>query len=175
MQSRESKPERQEPCFVASSRSADVVVVRMRPVQGGDSHEVRAPSEPKYQTDGAAGADLCACIDEPISIDPGCRALVPTGLSLSIPSGFEGQIRPRSGLALRHGVTVLNAPGTVDSDYRGELKVLLINLGSSPFVVHSGDRIAQLVLASVVRAEFVETLELDDTARGDGGYGSTGV
>jgi len=130
---------------------------------------------PVYQTEGAAGADLCASVDAPVVIEPGCRALVSTGLALAIPHGFEGQVRPRSGLALRHGVTVLNTPGTIDSDYRGEVKVLLINLGDSPFVVHAGDRIAQLVVVPVVRAVFEAAIELDETIRGAGGYGSTGV
>jgi dUTP pyrophosphatase len=110
-----------------------------------------------------------------VTIEPGHRVLVPTGFSLAIPRGFEGQIRPRSGLALRHGVTVLNAPGTVDSDYRGEVKVLLVNLGHEAFVVRPGDRIAQLVVAPVVRARFEVVEQLDDTDRGAGGYGSTGV
>ena len=132
-------------------------------------------SLPVYQTEGSAGADLCAAVDKPITLEPGARALIATGVSLAIPHGFEGQVRPRSGLALKHGVTVLNAPGTIDSDYRGELKVLLINLGCEPFVVRHGDRIAQLVLAPVVRAAFADVPELDDTSRGAGGYGSTGV
>jgi len=145
------------------------VVVRVRCV---DNTTVSLPT---YQTTGAAGADLCAALDQPITIDPGRRALVPTKLCLAIPHGYEGQVRPRSGLALQHGVTVLNAPGTIDSDFRGEIKVLLINLGDSPFVVHAGDRVAQLVVAPVVRAAFHTVTELDDTVRGEGGYGSTGV
>lgn len=131
---------------------------------------------PSYETDGAAGMDLRAAVpeDEPIMIQPGARALVPTGLSLQFPSGFEAQVRPRSGLALRHGVTVLNSPGTVDADYRGEVKVVLVNLGDEPFVVGRGARIAQLVMAAVARAEIVEVATLDPSRRGEGGFGSTG-
>ncbi|PKN43858.1 MAG: dUTP diphosphatase [Deltaproteobacteria bacterium HGW-Deltaproteobacteria-20] len=143
--------------------------LRIRRVAGSDV------SEPAYQTEGSAGADLSAALVGPVTIEPGHRALVPTGFSLAIPRGFEGQIRPRSGLALRHGVTVLNAPGTVDSDYRGEVKVLLVNLGHEAFVVRPGDRIAQLIVAPVVRARFEVVEQLDDTDRGAGGYGSTGV
>jgi dUTP pyrophosphatase len=130
---------------------------------------------PAYETEGAAGLDLRAAIAEPVTLAPGMRTLVPTGLSMQLPAGFEGQIRPRSGLALRHGVTVLNAPGTVDSDYRGEVSVVLINHGSEPFTVTRGDRIAQLVIAPVTHARLSEVAALDETARGAGGYGSTGV
>jgi len=129
---------------------------------------------PSYQTAGSAGMDLCAAVAEPVEIAPGQRELVPTGLSMAIPTGFEGQVRPRSGLALRHGITVLNAPGTVDSDYRGELKVLLVNHGAQPFVVGRGDRIAQLLICPVARVTLRTTQSLDDTTRGAGGYGSTG-
>lgn len=129
---------------------------------------------PTYQTSGAAGMDLAAAIDGDLTIPPGEWRLVPAGFHLAIPEGLEGQVRPRSGLALRHGVTVLNAPGTVDSDYRGELKVTLVNHGREPFVVRRGDRIAQLLICPVVRAEWEPVAELDGTARGAGGYGSTG-
>lgn len=149
--------------------TSEDVNLRIRRVAGSDV------SEPAYQTEGSAGADLSAALAGPVTIEPGHRALVPTGFSLAIPRGFEGQIRPRSGLALRHGVTVLNAPGTVDSDYRGEVKVLLVNLGHEAFVVRPGDRIAQLIVAPVVRARFEVVEQLDDTDRGAGGYGSTGV
>jgi dUTP pyrophosphatase len=135
--------------------------------------EVDVPP-PRYQTEGAAGMDLPAAVAEPLTLAPGARALVPTGWAAAIPEGFEGQVRPRSGLALKHGVTVLNAPGTVDADYRGELKVLLVNHGPEDFVVRRGDRIAQLVISPVVRAELREATSLDETARGAGGYGSTG-
>ena len=131
---------------------------------------------PRYETEAAAGLDLAAAVpeDAPISIAPGERALVPTGLALQFPIGFEAQVRPRSGLALRHGVTVLNAPGTIDADYRGELKVLLVNFGQETFTVTRGARIAQLVMAAVARATLVEAETLDATSRGDGGFGSTG-
>ena len=127
---------------------------------------------PQYATAGSAGLDLCA--DLPFELVPGARQLVPTGLALAIPAGFEGQVRPRSGLATKHGVTVLNAPGTIDSDYRGEVQVCLVNHGSEPFRAGRGERIAQLVIAPVVQADLVEVAELDSTARGEGGFGSTG-
>ncbi len=130
---------------------------------------------PAYQTKGAVGMDLCAAVASPLTIAPGERALVPTGWAIAVPEGFEGQVRPRSGLALRHGITVLNSPGTIDPDYRGELQVLLINHGREAFVVARGDRIAQLVIAPIIRAELIELTELPATARGGGGYGSTGV
>jgi dUTP pyrophosphatase len=130
---------------------------------------------PAYETAGAAGLDLRAAIAEPIMLAPGERVLVPTGLAMQLPEGFEGQVRPRSGLALRHGVTVLNAPGTVDSDYRGEVSVVLINHGSEPFAITRGDRIAQLVIAPVSHARLSEVATLSETARGAGGYGSTGI
>ena len=130
---------------------------------------------PAYETEGAAGLDLRAAIAEGLSLAPGERALVPTGLAMQLPAGFEGQVRPRSGLAVKHGVTVLNAPGTVGSDYRGEVKVPLINLGQEPFAIARGDRIAQMVIAPVTRAILTEVAGLDATARGAGGFGSTGV
>lgn len=129
--------------------------------------------EPVYASAGAAGADLRAHLAEPITVEPGGRAVVPTGVRISLPEGYEGQVRPRSGLAARHGVTVLNAPGTIDSDYRGEIKVILVNLGEAAYQVCSGDRIAQLVIAPVSQVVF-EQLELDDSVRGAGGFGSTG-
>ena len=132
---------------------------------------------PRYATELAAGCDLAAAVpaDAPIMLEPGARALVPTGLALALQAGFEVQVRPRSGLALKHGITVLNAPGTIDADYRGEIQVLLVNLGQAPFVVERGLRIAQLVLSPVIRAAFVLTIDLDDTARAQGGFGSTGL
>jgi dUTP pyrophosphatase len=130
---------------------------------------------PVYQTSGAAGADICACITDPLVILPGCRSLIPTGLAFSIPEGYEIQIRPRSGLAVKNGITCLNTPGTIDSDYRGEVKVLLINTGLDPFTVHPGDRIAQLIVAPVTQGCFYTVSQLDETARGAGGFGSTGV
>lgn len=131
---------------------------------------------PRYQSSGAAGLDLVAAVpaDEPVSIAPGQRRLVPTGLSIALPDGYEAQVRPRSGLALKNGVTVLNAPGTVDSDYRGEIGVILINLGDQPFVISRGDRIAQMVVAPVSQLEFEDAETLADSARGAGGFGSTG-
>jgi dUTP pyrophosphatase len=130
---------------------------------------------PAYMSAGAAGLDLCACLPGGRrTLGPGERVLVGTGLALAIPAGYESQVRPRSGLALKHGVTVLNSPGTIDSDYRGEVKVLLVNHGQEPFVIEAGERIAQLVVAPVVQAQLVEVDALDDTARGAGGYGSTG-
>jgi dUTP pyrophosphatase len=130
---------------------------------------------PVYATGGAAGADLCAAVDSDVTIEPGERQAVATGLVLEIPDGFEAQVRPRSGLAIRQGLTVVNAPGTIDSDYRGELKVLLVNLGSEPVVIVRGDRIAQMVIAPVTRGVFIETDELTASDRGAGGFGSTGV
>jgi dUTP diphosphatase len=130
---------------------------------------------PRYMTDGAAGLDLAAAIDQPVEILPGGRAAVGTGLAIAIPYGFEGQVRPRSGLALRHGLTVANAPGTIDADYRGELVVILINLGREPVQIAPGHRIAQLVIAPVAQAAIAEVDVLPETMRGDGGFGSTGL
>jgi dUTP pyrophosphatase len=132
---------------------------------------------PAYETPGAAGMDLRAAVpeEEPLVLRPGSRALAPTGLCIAVPEGFEAQVRPRSGLAIRQGVTCLNTPGTVDSDYRGEVKVILANLGEENVVVRRGDRIAQLVICPVVRASWREIEALDQTSRGAGGFGSTGA
>jgi dUTP pyrophosphatase len=130
---------------------------------------------PEYQTEGAAGMDLRADIDGEIVLPPMGRALVPTGISVAIPAGVEAQVRPRSGIAARHGVTCLNSPGTVDSDYRGEIRVILVNLGSEPFHVRRGDRIAQLVFSPVLRASLRIVDDLDSTGRGEGGFGHTGI
>ncbi|MBR0545657.1 MAG: dUTP diphosphatase [Treponema sp.] len=130
---------------------------------------------PSYETSGAAGADVRAFLNEPVVIPVGKRAVIPTGLFFAIPEGFEIQVRPRSGLAAKNGVTVLNTPGTIDSDYRGEVKVILINLGDADFTVNNGDRIAQLIVAPVTQGIFVKTDKLDETERGAGGFGSTGV
>jgi dUTP pyrophosphatase len=132
---------------------------------------------PHYQTQDAAGCDLCAAIEEtaPLVLPPGGRALVPTGIAIALRSGFEAQVRPRSGLAVKFGVTVLNAPGTIDADYRGEIKVPIINHGGEAFTITRGMRIAQLVVAPVARAIFVEVDELSSTLRGSGGFGSTGI
>lgn len=127
---------------------------------------------PAYETAGAAGMDLRAA--EAATLAPGARCLMPTGLAIALPQGFEAQVRPRSGLAVKHGVTVLNAPGTIDCDYRGEVKVPLINLGQEVFVIQRGDRIAQMVIAPVTRIHWAETESLDETARGAGGFGSSG-
>ena len=143
------------------------VPVRVKRLPHGQGLEL-----PGYATGGAAGMDVLSAED--VSLAPGARHAVATGLALAIPAGFEVQVRPRSGLALKHGITVPNTPGTIDSDYRGELKVILINHGSDPFEVRRGDRIAQLVLAPVTRAVWQTVKELDETARGEGGFGSTG-
>ncbi len=130
---------------------------------------------PAYATPGAAGMDLLAAVAAPITIDPGKRALIPTGLAIALPTGFEMQVRPRSGLALRNGIVLPNSPGTIDEDYRGEVQVIVMNAGDVPFTVERGMRIAQAVVAPVVRAEWREVDSLDETARSVGGFGSTGV
>ena len=131
---------------------------------------------PDYQTNGAAGLDLFAAIPDtkPLTLRPGGRALVPTGIAIALPAGYEGQVRPRSGLATRHGLTILNAPGTIDADYRGEILVVLANLGNEDVTITRGMRIAQLVIAPVARAQIVQVASLDETVRGSGGFGSTG-
>jgi dUTP pyrophosphatase len=129
---------------------------------------------PAYSSDGAAGADLQACLEEPMIVPPGGTALVPTGFAIAVPAGWEAQIRPRSGLALRHAVSLANTPGTIDSDYRGEVQIIVINHGSEPFHVEHGMRIAQLVVAPVARVEWEECDILPETTRGTGGFGSTG-
>jgi len=140
------------------------------------SHGKKLPL-PAYESEGASGLDLVAAIDEDAAtiIAPGGRALVPTGLAMALPPGFEAQIRPRSGLAAKYGVTVLNSPGTIDADYRGEVKVILINHGDVPFEINRGDRIAQMVIGPVRQVLLVEADDLEETGRGDGGFGSTGV
>ncbi|WP_336979778.1 dUTP diphosphatase [Altererythrobacter fulvus] len=143
------------------------VAVQVKRLPHGEGLEL-----PKYATPGAAGMDVLSAED--VVLEPGMRHPVATGLAVAIPDGYEIQVRPRSGLALKHGVSVPNTPGTIDSDYRGELKVIMINFGSEPFAIHRGDRIAQLVLAPVTRASWAEVAELDDTERGAGGFGSTG-
>jgi len=130
---------------------------------------------PAYATEGSAGCDLCASLDTMVVLEPGATALIPTGLALSIPQGYEAQVRPRSGLAAKCSVTVLNTPGTIDSDYRGEVKVILINLGKNPFTIHDGDRIAQMVFSRYEQGDFQIREDLAETARGSGGFGSTGV
>ena len=130
---------------------------------------------PGYATDQSAGADLLAAVTEQLTLDPGKRTIVPTGISIALTSGYEAQVRPRSGLAAKHGVTVLNSPGTIDADYLGEVGVILINHGDEPFTIERGMRIAQLIIAPVSIAQWQETDDLDDSARGDGGFGSTGT
>jgi dUTP pyrophosphatase len=130
---------------------------------------------PAYASDGAAGLDLCAANDATIRLDPGDRVLVPTGFAIRLPTLHEAQIRPRSGLAARYGITVANAPGTIDSDYRGEIKIILINLGTDAFMIERGMRIAQMVIAPVIQCQITENDSLDSTARGTGGFGSTGT
>jgi dUTP pyrophosphatase len=131
-------------------------------------------AEPAYETGDSAGMDLPAALDGDLVLVPGGRALVPTGFAIALPAGYEAQVRPRSGLALKHGVTVLNSPGTIDADYRGEVGVILINHGDAPFTIRRGDRIAQMVVAPVVQVAWQSTETLDETARGSGGFGSTG-
>ncbi len=143
------------------------VPVRVKRLEHGQGLEL-----PHYATDGAAGMDVLSAED--VVLEPGMRHPVATGLALAIPAGYEIQVRPRSGLALKHGVSVPNTPGTIDSDYRGELKVIMINFGTEPFAIHRGDRVAQLVLGPVTRASWEEVDSLDETARGEGGFGSTG-
>ncbi|MFD2533342.1 dUTP diphosphatase [Gracilimonas halophila] len=130
---------------------------------------------PNYETVAAAGMDLRAAVDAAVTIKPGERKMIPTGLQMALPEGYEAQVRPRSGLAIRNGITMLNTPGTIDADYRGELKVIAINLGEEDFVVNHGDRIAQMVIAPVTQFPVVEVDDLDETDRGEGGFGSTGV
>ena len=130
---------------------------------------------PAYATPGSAGVDLMAAIDGPETLAPGARAAIPTGVAIGLPRGYEAQVRPRSGLAVKHGIALVNAPGTIDSDYRGEIKVLLINLGDAPFAIEPGMRIAQMVVAPVVLAGWRETDDLGETDRGEGGFGSTGT
>ncbi|MFN8626335.1 MAG: dUTP diphosphatase [Candidatus Binatia bacterium] len=145
-----------------------VRVQRLRP----DTNDLPVPA---YMTGAAAGVDLMAEVTDPVELPPGGRALIPTGIAVEIPAGFEAQVRPRSGLALRHGITLLNTPGTIDADYRGEIHVLLVNFGDRPFTVRRAERIAQLVFAPVVRAELREVETLATSVRGAGGFGHTGV
>ncbi len=147
----------------------DEVPVKIKIIGGGN------PPVPSYMSPGAAGVDLQACLSGKLTLQPGERALVPTGLAVSLPPGYEAQIRPRSGLAAGNGVTLVNSPGTIDSDYRGEIKIILINHGDEAFLVGNGDRVAQMVVCRVARARFDVVDELDGTDRGSGGFGHTGV
>jgi dUTP pyrophosphatase len=148
----------------------DHVTLRVKRLDG--SQDVALPS---YETEGASGLDLRAAVDRELTLHPGEIRLVPTGVAISLPKGYEAQIRPRSGLALKHGVGMVNSPGTIDSDYRGEIGVVLINWGKAPFVIRRGDRIAQMVVARVSRAEVLEVDRLETSARGEGGFGHSGV
>jgi dUTP pyrophosphatase len=148
---------------------AEILRVQVSRVRGGGEFPL-----PSYMSEHAAGLDLPADLDEPLELAPGARALVPTGLAIAIPPGYEGQVRPRSGRAVAEGLTVLNAPGTIDADYRGEVRVLVVNLGQTPIQVRRGDRIAQLVVAPIARVVWDEVAALEPTARGPGGFGSTG-
>jgi dUTP pyrophosphatase len=144
------------------------ITIRIKRVDGYEGELPRPASS------GSAGLDLTAHLSGPLTIEPGGRLLIPTGIAVAIPAGFEGQVRPRSGLAVRHGVTVLNSPGTIDSDYRGQVQVILINLGKDPFVVNPGDRIAQLIVAPVAAVQWEEADVLPETGRGHGGFGHSG-
>ena len=149
-----------------------MLTVKVLQVRSNRNREIFLP---RYMTELSSGMDLYAALEEEVTLAPGERKLIPTGIALAIPAGYEGQVRPRSGLALRNGVTLVNTPGTIDADYRGEVGVLLINLGHQPFQVKSGDRIAQLVIAPVCRASLEWAEELDDTTRSGGGFGHTGA
>ena len=130
---------------------------------------------PEYESEGSSGLDIRACVEDLVSLNPNEIKLIPTGLAISIPPGYEAQIRPRSGLSLKHGIGIVNSPGTIDSDYRGEVGIILINWGSEPFVVRRGDRIAQMVISKIYRADILETEHLDATPRGEGGFGHSGI
>jgi dUTP pyrophosphatase len=138
-------------------------------------HIKRGAQMPEYQSHGASGADLCALMEEPFTLKPGETALIPTGISIELPYGYEAQIRPRSGLAIKHGITLLNSPGTIDSDYRGEIKIIVTNCGKSNFIVTNGMRIAQMVFNKIYRGNFIRVESLSPTDRNDGGFGHSGV
>lgn len=152
-------------------RTPTEVIVPIRRLDHGEGLDL-----PTYATDHSAGMDLRAAVpsDEPLQLEPGARALVPTGLQIALPTGYEAQVRPRSGLAVKHGITILNSPGTIDADYRGEVKVILINHGAEAFTVERGERIAQLVVARIAKVEWESTEDLAETMRGEGGFGHTG-
>ena len=145
-----------------------IKILRLRPVTDSDI------PLPRYMTSNSAGMDLCAAIKHELVLDRGELTLIPTGFAIALPQGYEAQIRPRSGLAITHGIGLINSPGTIDTDYRGEIKVALINLGPKPYTIHRGDRIAQMVFAKVEEARWVEVEDLSESARGDGGFGHTG-
>lgn len=148
----------------------DEVVIKVKPLLGNTDIDL-----PKYESQGASGMDLRACVDEPIILNHGDIRLIPTGLSFSIPYGYEGQIRPRSGLALKHGIGLVNSPGTIDSDFRGEVKIIMINWGENAYTIHRGDRIAQMVIAKIGKAKISVVTDLDSTKRGEGGFGHSGT
>ena len=148
---------------------SEAPIVRIQRLPHGEGLDL-----PSYATEHAAGADLRAAVSEEMIIQPGERTLIPTGIAMALPDGFEAQIRPRSGLALKHGITVLNTPGTIDADYRGEVGIILINHGDMPFHIHRGDRIAQMIIAPFVQAAWQEADSLSETTRGEGGFGSSG-
>ena len=156
--------------FIKTEKMNDTIGIRIQRI--GNNSDLPLP---EYKSPHAAGMDIYAAVESPVNMNPGEISLIPTGLAVSLPIGFEAQIRPRSGLALKHGIMVVNSPGTIDSDYRGEVCVILGNMGKVPFVVQRWTRIAQLVVQPVVRAELIEVQELDDTKRSAGGFGSTGT
>ncbi|MBN2032912.1 MAG: dUTP diphosphatase [Deltaproteobacteria bacterium] len=155
---------------MTNSGQTNPLELRVKRLDG--NHDISLPT---YETEGAAGLDLRAAVKEPLTLEPGDIRLVPTGIAVSIPPGYECQIRPRSGLALRHGIGMVNAPGTIDWDYRGEIGLVMVNWGRAPFVINRGDRIAQMVIAAVSRAEVVEVEDLGSTPRGEGGFGHSGI
>jgi dUTP diphosphatase len=148
------------------------IIVAFKRLHPERDHDI---SLPRYMTPRSAGMDICAAVDEPLVLEPGAIAAVPTGLAMAIPPGFEAQVRPRSGLAVHHGIGIINAPGTIDSDYRGEVKVPLINMGQAPYTIQRGERIAQMIIQRVYQAQVRVVESLDTTERDDGGFGSTGV
>jgi dUTP pyrophosphatase len=148
----------------------DKITVKIKRLNGNNDLSL-----PSYESEGSSGMDIRASVKEPVVIGPGEIKFIQTGLAVSVPPGFEAQVRPRSGLALRHGIGMVNSPGTIDSDYRGEIGIILINWGKEPFVVRKGDRIAQMIITSVCHAELVEVEDLDNTSRGAGGFGHTGI
>jgi dUTP pyrophosphatase len=150
------------------SESLQVRILRINPEQK-DIHV------PEYATEGSAGMDICAAIDQDVEIQPGDTVLIPTGFIIELPKGHEAQVRPRSGLAIKHNIGILNSPGTIDSDYRGEVKIILTNFGKKPYLVHRGDRIAQMVVAKYERVQWKEASSLNESVRGEGGFGHTGI
>ncbi len=159
----------EQPEVTTEDKSGRPVVIPVQVMPEGEGLPL-----PEYQTSHSAGMDLCAAISEPITLRPGQRQLVSTGIRIALPAGYEAQVRPRSGLAVKHGITLLNSPGTIDADYRGTVKAILINLGTEPFTINRGDRIAQLVIAPVTRAQWQPVAQVDETTRGPNGFGSTG-